>query len=76
MRKLAELRVCASCEWVFKGGVECPKCQFGSYGAHRVYGNQAYKYFKTQQPWRDKKLARYSSELDKEITMTEAAKCL
>lgn len=75
MRKLAKLRVCACCEWVFIGGVECPKCQFGSYGAHRVYGHRAYTYLKTQQPWRDKKLARYASELDKEILIAGVEKC-
>lgn len=37
---IAKLRVCASCEWIFNNGVGCPKCQFGSYGAHYVYGKK------------------------------------
>jgi hypothetical protein len=54
----AKLRVCASCEWVFKLGdsqdCDCPKCGFGSYGARYVYGDKAYTYKKTQKPWKDK----------------------
>lgn len=63
----AKLRVCASCEWIFKEGVECPKCQFGSYGAHYVYGRNAYRYALSQKPWYDKKLASYSFKLIQEI---------
>lgn len=63
----AKLRVCASCEWIFTGGVGCPKCQFGSYGAHYVYGNKAYNYQKSQKPWFDRKMADYSVKLFKEI---------
>ena len=66
-QRTARLRVCASCEWVFRGSVECPKCGFGSYGARWVYGNAAYTYERTQQPWRDKKLAAYGAKLDNEI---------
>jgi len=62
------LRTCASCEWIFlvkhpEDG-ECPKCGFGHYGAHYVYGNKAYDYAKTQEPWKNKKLAQYAAELD------------
>lgn len=67
MKNMAKLRACASCEWIFSGGVECPKCQFGSYGAHYVYGNRAYRYAKTQQPWRDKKVERFILDLRREI---------
>lgn len=67
MKNMAKLRVCASCEWIFSGGVECPRCQFGSYGAHYVYGNRAYRYAKTQQPWLDKKVERFILDLRKEI---------
>lgn len=63
----ADLRVCASCEWIFKGGVECPQCQFGSYSAHRVYGRNAYRYAVSQKPWYDRKMASYSFELLKSI---------
>lgn len=68
MRKPAKLRVCASCEWIFNDGVECPKCQFGSYGARFVYGEKCYSYFKTQEPWFDNKMAAYSSALFKQIS--------
>lgn len=63
----ALLRVCASCEWIYKGEGECPKCMFVSYGARYVYGNKAYKFAKTQQPWLDKKLFNYEMKLRKEI---------
>lgn len=71
-KKPANLRTCASCEWIFSlsdtnGDVTCPKCYFGSYGAFYVYGNKAYTYHKKQTPWLEKKLARYSAELHKEI---------
>jgi len=62
------LRVCASCEWIFKtGDVTCPKCQFGSYGARRVYGQRAYQHAKTQVPWKQKKLNVFQYKLDAEI---------
>lgn len=67
MKKIAKLRACASCEWIFSDGVECPKCQFGSYGAYRLYGNRAYRYAKTQQPWLDKKVERFILDLRREI---------
>lgn len=62
------LRVCASCEWIFKtGGFTCPKCQFGSYGAYWVYGRKAYTYFKNQHPWKTKKMFAYEMKLNTEI---------
>lgn len=63
MTQKAKLRVCASCEWVFTGDVECPECGFGSYGAHYVYGDKAYRYKRTQEPWLLKKLGKQESEL-------------
>jgi len=63
MGRNAKLRVCASCEWIFKDNPSCPKCGFGHYGAWYVYGDRCYKYAKTQQPWIDKKMARYFGEL-------------
>ncbi len=68
----AQLRVCASCEWVFTRKEDpsiantCPKCGFASYGAWSVYGNSCYKYVKTQKPWLDKKIDAYISTLQKE----------
>jgi hypothetical protein len=69
MRKLANLRVCASCEWIFKLPAPdgCPKCQFGHYGARYVYGNKAYRYAVTQKPWYEKKMANLSISLQIEI---------
>lgn len=65
--KMAALRVCASCEWIFKGGPGCPQCGFGSYGAHFAFGDAAYRYARTQRPWRERKMAAYSMQLDKQI---------
>lgn len=69
MTKQAKVRVCASCEWIFrwKGGPECPKCGFGSYGARFVYGDAAYRYLLTQKPWKEKKLNEYIDELNSVI---------
>ena len=59
-QKQADLRCCASCEWIFKrseeGGVGCPQCQFGSYGARWVHGNKAYRYYHTQERWHTRKM--------------------
>jgi hypothetical protein len=76
MSREMTLAVCASCEWIYRlppPGDEnttsendpraCPKCGFGYYSAHRVYGQRAYTYARTQQPWLDKKLAAYTSRL-------------
>jgi len=71
VRPLADLRVCASCEWIFKLGPcrdpSCPKCGFGSYGARFVYGGKAYRYAKDQHPWFEKKMADYAYRLSQEI---------
>jgi len=66
----ASVRICAKCEWIFKGRSGCPKCGFGTYGAFRVYGNKAYGYMKTQKPWLDRKVAEYKLRLLKEIKNT------
>ena len=70
-QKFSKLRVCASCEWIFdiseaneNGG--CPKCGFGHYGARYVYGDKAYKYKKTQEPWIERKMSKYYNFLRKE----------
>lgn len=70
------LRVCASCEWIYKVGKnpgvfkhnwDCPKCNFSSYGARYVFGNKCYTYAKTQQPWMKKKMDDYACDLLEEI---------
>lgn len=66
-QRTAALRVCASCEWIFKGHASCPKCGFAHYGARFVYGDRCYKYAVTQQPWMDKKVADYLYKLMKEV---------
>jgi len=66
--KWVTLRVCASCEWIFSNNdPTCPKCGFGSYGAHRVYGRDVYRYKKTQKPWKDKKMEKYLGKLEDNI---------
>ena len=67
-KKYTILRVCASCEWIFKSkDPTCPKCQFGSYGAYYVYGNSAYRLAISQRYWKERKIHKYSRELDKII---------
>lgn len=66
----AVLRVCASCEWIFKSNEknqDCPKCGFAHYGARDVYGNKAYRYAKTQEKWIERKMNKYYLELVKEV---------
>lgn len=64
----ARLRVCASCEWIFRTDAPrieaCPKCGFGHYSAHYVYGRSAYRHARTQQPWKDKKLLGFEAKLN------------
>ena len=73
----ADLRTCASCEWIFHlvdsdehGG--CPKCGFATYGARFVYGAKAYRYAKTQEPWFNKQLSPVIHKLHSEIRETLA----
>lgn len=67
-KRTAELRVCGSCEWVFKmtHSVQCPRCGFGSYGAHAVYGYAAYKLAKSQKYWIKKQLIKAEARIAKE----------
>ena len=63
----AKLMVCASCEWIFKSDEPvtgapptlnykgCPKCGWGHYTAHYVYGKKAYRYAKTQKNYKNQK---------------------
>lgn len=67
-QKDAKLRVCASCEWIFRANGEgCPKCGFAHYGARFVYGDKAYRFEMTQEPWMNKKMADYQVKLLDEI---------
>ena len=65
--KKVKLRVCASCEWVFRNAENCPKCGFAYYSARHVYGNKCYRFEKTQEPWINKKVAAYIEELHEQI---------
>ena len=70
---IAKLRVCSSCGWIYKvenGDIGCPKCGFPSYSARLVYGNKAYKYAKTQEPWKNRKMDKYEMKLNDEIRKT------
>jgi len=71
MTQYAKLRVCASCEWIFRDSPVCPKCGFSHYGARSVYGNKCYKYEKTQQPWLDRKFAECINILEEEIANSQ-----
>ena len=71
----AELRVCASCEWIFKGNSSCPQCGFMSYSAHYVYGRKAYRYAQTQEPWMEKKIQRYRASLLETIEEARRKEC-
>ena len=63
----ANLRCCASCEWIYVGHRECPKCGFASYGARFVHGDKAYMCKVTQKPWMDRKMDRYRMQLMDEV---------
>jgi len=69
----ANLRVCASCEWIYEGHRDCPKCGFASYGARFVYGSKAYRFKSTQEPWMDRKMERYRRTLMDEVEAANAA---
>ena len=60
----AKLRVCASCEWIFKSDGSCPQCGFASYGAHWVYRRKAYKFSETQEPWKIIKRFQHERKLN------------
>jgi len=71
-KQLATLRTCASCEWIHTGFVGCPKCGFATFGARYVYGNAAYRYKRTQEPWLKKKMQTYEWTLLDEISQANA----
>ena len=68
-QRYARIRVCASCEWVFKSrpSTPCPKCKFATYGARWVYGPVCYRYLISQTPWKNRKMKDYESKLLDEI---------
>lgn len=72
----AQLRVCASCQWIFdrKDASACPQCGFAHYGARMVFGDRAYRYAKTQKPWKDALMEKRSRELDAVILKAEVKK--
>lgn len=64
------LRSCGKCEWIFivkNPDVGCPKCGFGHFGARSLYGNRTIRYFRTQNPWFDRKMGDYAVQLQREI---------
>jgi hypothetical protein len=63
----APLRVCACCEWIYHGTEGCPRCNFASYGAHFVYGRNAYRFAQTQKPYFDRKMSQYAGQLQSKI---------
>jgi hypothetical protein len=67
----AKLRVCASCEWIFRNSTSCPKCGFAHYGARHVYGNKCYNFEKTQVPWINRKVDNYICELQEQVNKRE-----
>jgi hypothetical protein len=78
MSQLANLRVCASCEFIFRredtDDDSCPECQFGHYGARRVYGDKAYGYERTQKPYLDKQLDKLRTEMRARMQQRKVAK--
>lgn len=76
----AIVRCCASCEWIYRAPAvgtrtDCPKCGFASYGARFVHGPKCYAFEQTQQPWIERKVAAFRSELQGEvIAANEAAR--
>lgn len=55
MTKKADLRICASCEFVFRESKYpngCPYCGFAHYGANWAIGKKAYRLEKTQELWK------------------------
>lgn len=66
----AKLRCCMSCCWIFKfdgSDSGCPKCGWGHYSARYVYGDKAYRYAHTQEPWYNIKMDSFSYTLRKQI---------
>lgn len=79
MKKVADLRVCASCEYIFQAklyrtGTACPVCGYASYGARAVYGKKAYSYLKSQKPFYDKEMAKAQHEAQNKHQRAEEAR--
>lgn len=57
MSKKANLRICASCELIYKNTEHeiCPYCGFGaSYGARWAVGDRCYREYITRKNWKKK----------------------
>lgn len=70
-RKLPDLRSCASCEYVFRQSLfrdfNCPICNFASYAAITVYGKSAYRYEKSQKPYKERFLSKRQCQANQEL---------
>lgn len=76
MKKTPDLRVCASCEYIFSAksnrhGTECPICKFASYGARAVYGDKAYSYAKSQFPFMQREIIKAKQQIQQRIAEVE-----
>jgi hypothetical protein len=68
MSRKANLRCCCHCQWIYTGlNKGCPKCEWPSYSARYVFGNKAYKFSVTQEPWLEDRMTDYRMKLLKEI---------
>lgn len=67
-----KLATCGRCEWITSSMSEtCEKCGWGLFlSAYYVYGDKAYEYRHSQTPWKEKKMAKYSYDLDLQINDT------
>ena len=75
----ADLRVCASCERIFRrskhsGG--CPYCGFAHYGARWALGPRAYKQEQRQEAWRAKVISSFITRLESLIAEAGAVPVL
>lgn len=69
MPQPALVHTCPSCKLVFRVGEKeispvCPGCgEEHTYSARSVFGKQAYRYEKTQQPWKTEQIRVFSRDL-------------
>lgn len=70
------IAACAYCEWIMEGHFGyCSKCGWEAVlSAHSVYGDKAYEYQHTQEPWKRKKMWEYEAKLEAEIGDTRPKK--
>lgn len=64
-----KLGTCGRCEWITHNAQgPCPKCGWGLlYSAFYTYGDKAYEYQYSQEPWKARKLKDYEVKLNDEI---------